>query len=214
LPIMWSPAMQAGADVMKRIATPMIGGVVTSAILELLIYPVIYILWRRRELTDKTEPTAPLLPPALAVSHQARQRFVKWIVLVIGVIAIFYGGKCAWQKMRSTKLAGAPFVTQTINDLTVSLSDPVGELRKGGNQVTLEFRDGNGQLVDVSNVKFSLEMNMPGMRIYPAATVARTNTPGQYRAKIKIDMSGDWNAKISFDGTRGQGQSSFSITAN
>src|ERR687891_1568703 len=46
LPIMWSPAMQAGADVMKRIATPMIGGVVTSAILELLIYPVIYVLWR------------------------------------------------------------------------------------------------------------------------------------------------------------------------
>jgi Cu(I)/Ag(I) efflux system membrane protein CusA/SilA len=37
LPIMWSPATQAGADVMKRIATPMIGGVITSAILELLI---------------------------------------------------------------------------------------------------------------------------------------------------------------------------------
>src|SRR5207247_7492038 len=37
LPIMWSPAMQAGADVMKRIATPMIGGVVSSAILNLLI---------------------------------------------------------------------------------------------------------------------------------------------------------------------------------
>ena len=36
LPIMWSPATQAGADVMKRIAAPMIGGVVTSAILELL----------------------------------------------------------------------------------------------------------------------------------------------------------------------------------
>jgi Cu(I)/Ag(I) efflux system membrane protein CusA/SilA len=55
LPIMWSPAMQAGADVMKRIATPMIGGVVTSAILELLIYPVIYVIWRRRELPDQTE---------------------------------------------------------------------------------------------------------------------------------------------------------------
>src|SRR5205814_7690320 len=55
LPIMWSPAMQAGADVMKRIATPMIGGVVTSAILELLIYPVLYVIWRRRELPE-TEP--------------------------------------------------------------------------------------------------------------------------------------------------------------
>src|SRR5205823_8739449 len=34
LPIMWSPALQAGADVMKRIAAPMIGGIVTSGILE------------------------------------------------------------------------------------------------------------------------------------------------------------------------------------
>jgi len=50
LPIMWSPALQAGADVMKRIATPMIGGVITSAILELLLYPVIYVLWRKRDL--------------------------------------------------------------------------------------------------------------------------------------------------------------------
>ncbi|MBM3840526.1 MAG: efflux RND transporter permease subunit [Verrucomicrobia bacterium] len=50
LPIMWSPATQAGADVMKRIAAPMIGGVVTSAILELLVYPVIYVIWRRRHL--------------------------------------------------------------------------------------------------------------------------------------------------------------------
>jgi len=50
LPILWSPVTQAGADVMKRIAAPMIGGVVTSAILELLIYPVIFVLWKSRGL--------------------------------------------------------------------------------------------------------------------------------------------------------------------
>ena len=50
LPILWSPVTQAGADVMKRIATPMIGGVVTSAILELMIYPVIFVIWRGRKL--------------------------------------------------------------------------------------------------------------------------------------------------------------------
>ena len=50
LPIMESPVTQAGADVMKRIAAPMIGGVITSAILELLLYPTIYMLWRRRHL--------------------------------------------------------------------------------------------------------------------------------------------------------------------
>jgi len=50
LPIMWSPTTQAGADVMKRIAAPMIGGVITSGILELLLYPAIFMIWRRRHL--------------------------------------------------------------------------------------------------------------------------------------------------------------------
>jgi Cu(I)/Ag(I) efflux system membrane protein CusA/SilA len=46
LPIMW--ATSAGADVMKRIAAPMLGGLVTSFLLELLVYPAIYKLWKRR----------------------------------------------------------------------------------------------------------------------------------------------------------------------
>jgi Cu(I)/Ag(I) efflux system membrane protein CusA/SilA len=44
LPIMWSSG--TGTDVMKRIAAPMIGGIITSFILELLIYPAIYTLWK------------------------------------------------------------------------------------------------------------------------------------------------------------------------
>src|SRR5204863_8098747 len=44
LPIMWSHG--AGADVMKRIATPMVGGVITSFLLELLLYPVIFTIWK------------------------------------------------------------------------------------------------------------------------------------------------------------------------
>jgi Cu(I)/Ag(I) efflux system membrane protein CusA/SilA len=44
LPIMWSSG--TGADVMKRIAAPMVGGVVTSFLLELLIYPAIYTIWK------------------------------------------------------------------------------------------------------------------------------------------------------------------------
>ncbi|MBE0502520.1 MAG: efflux RND transporter permease subunit [Desulfuromonadales bacterium] len=57
LPIMWSHG--AGADVMKRIAAPMVGGVVTSGIMELLVYPVIFYLWRGRSLKKSQEPTAP-----------------------------------------------------------------------------------------------------------------------------------------------------------
>ncbi len=47
LPIMWSTS--AGADVMKRIAAPMIGGLATSFVLELLVYPAIFKLWKKGE---------------------------------------------------------------------------------------------------------------------------------------------------------------------
>jgi len=50
LPIMWSTG--AGADLMKRVAAPMVGGLVTSFLLELLVYPAIYYLWRRKEVAD------------------------------------------------------------------------------------------------------------------------------------------------------------------
>src|SRR5512139_2567283 len=50
VPIMWSTS--AGADVMKRIAAPMIGGLVTSFLLELLVYPAVYKLWKGRGLAS------------------------------------------------------------------------------------------------------------------------------------------------------------------
>ncbi len=56
VPIMWSHG--AGADVMKRIAAPMIGGVVTSGIMELMVFPVIYFLWRGIGLKKDLTPTS------------------------------------------------------------------------------------------------------------------------------------------------------------
>lgn len=54
IPIMWS--IGAGSDVMKRIAAPMIGGLFTSFIMELLIYPVIFFMWKERKLTNLKNP--------------------------------------------------------------------------------------------------------------------------------------------------------------
>jgi len=53
LPIMWTTG--TGADVMKRIAAPMIGGMVTATILTLLVIPVIYALWRGRAVNRHQE---------------------------------------------------------------------------------------------------------------------------------------------------------------
>ena len=56
VPVLWSTGV--GADVMKRLAAPMVGGLVTSFILELLVYPAIFAIWKGRHL-----PAAPIDPP-------------------------------------------------------------------------------------------------------------------------------------------------------
>jgi Cu(I)/Ag(I) efflux system membrane protein CusA/SilA len=48
MPIMWSAG--TGADMMKRVVAPMVGGLATSFALELLVYPAVYLLWKRRSL--------------------------------------------------------------------------------------------------------------------------------------------------------------------
>ena len=55
---MWS--MGTGADMMKRIAAPMIGGLVTRFLLELLVYPAVYVLWKKKDVTDEDTITRPL----------------------------------------------------------------------------------------------------------------------------------------------------------
>src|SRR3990172_7797041 len=59
VPIMWSPG--TGADVMKRIAAPMIGGLTTSFILELAVYPVIFFLWKSSTLRKEAKKEERLL---------------------------------------------------------------------------------------------------------------------------------------------------------
>ena len=68
LPIMWSTG--TGADVMKRIAAPMVGGLVTSFLLELLVYPAIYLLWKQRGWLKAGKSSA-LYRPSIARRRRA-----------------------------------------------------------------------------------------------------------------------------------------------
>ena len=66
LPILW--ATGTGADLMKRIAAPMVGGLVTSFVLELLVYPAVYFLWKGPGLVEGPA-TAAAGAPDLAPAH-------------------------------------------------------------------------------------------------------------------------------------------------
>ena len=73
IPIMWSHG--AGADVMKRIAAPMVGGMVTSTLLTLVVIPAVYSLWRERELSKSAaERVLPVDARLVEASRVARDR--------------------------------------------------------------------------------------------------------------------------------------------
>ncbi|MBI3870455.1 MAG: CusA/CzcA family heavy metal efflux RND transporter [Verrucomicrobia bacterium] len=237
LPIMWSPTTQSGADVMKRIAAPMIGGVITSGILELLLYPVIFVLWRKRHLgTALARPAfvdvgsssavpigvTPSPSPSVAALAAAQPRpprsgRTNFIWLALLVVAVAVGGFFAWQKIGQDRGLGAavegqPFATQRVKDLTVSFIHPKGQLQNAMNDILMQFRDAaSGDLVDVGTVKFDLDMNMPGMVMHSGSTITPTGTPGQYRAQVKPDMGGDWMATLHYEGPHGNGSTSFSV---
>jgi len=70
IPLMW--ATGTGSDVWKRIAAPMIGGIFTSFVLELLVYPAIYEIWKwhfEMKRAYAKSPPAPLILPEAAPSH-------------------------------------------------------------------------------------------------------------------------------------------------
>jgi len=64
IPVLWSTG--TGADVMKRIAAPMVGGLITSFVLELLVYPAVFSIWKARRLPPDAD-----LPAATAASQAA-----------------------------------------------------------------------------------------------------------------------------------------------
>jgi len=59
LPILWGSGV--GSSVMRRIAAPMVGGMVTSALLTLVVIPAVYSLWRERRLADRGVGESPVI---------------------------------------------------------------------------------------------------------------------------------------------------------
>src|SRR4030095_895266 len=101
------------------------------------------------------------------------------------------------------------------NNLTVSLATSDGVLKHGDTEFTLSFNDAAGKTVDVGAV--ALVFHIPQMGTMQAmnysATFTPTETPGVYRGKANIQMAGEWQARITYEGPAGRGDTGFPVTA-
>ncbi len=239
LPIMWST--RVGAEVMKPLATPVLGGMISSLLHVLVVTPVIFCWLRERELRKESEAREspvdiaavtrvsgppspaedapgtrePLVSPALEESPHRRRGGLALLGVMVVVLAGLAFGLRAWLGPggADSGRSGAETPIQTVRsgELVITLMSADGTLGRSG-PFEIEFRSAaTGELVDVGVVRAAASMAMPGMAMTGGVEVEPTREAGRYRARGSYGMSGGWQMTLEWEGPAGRGSVSFEV---
>jgi copper/silver efflux system protein len=206
LPIMWSTSV--GADVMKPLATPVLGGMISSLIHVLIVTPVIFFSIRERQLGLQHD-SLPITAPHPGGGRRA-------VLTTVLLCAVAGGSFVAWRLTRpSATNAGTPTSgdgvvhTERSGGMDIVVLSPTGTFRSGRNTFTIEFRASSGALVDVGTVRVGANMTMPGMVMSGNVQVQPAGVPGRFTATAEFGMAGAWPISIEWNGPAGSGSAKF-----
>jgi Cu(I)/Ag(I) efflux system membrane protein CusA/SilA len=205
LPIMWSTSV--GAEVMKPLAAPVLGGMVSSLIHVLVVTPVIFFWIHERRLGLAPEAVTQVAGAPSRSGRRTVAAAVAGLAVVAAVIAwrLSLPGQGAPAALRAT-------VIQTVHakDLDIALLSETGALKQGRNQFFVEFRrTGSAAPVDVGTARANANMSMPGMAMSSGLRLQPTAVPGRYTATAEFGMAGTWRMSVEWDGPAGRGTASF-----
>jgi Cu(I)/Ag(I) efflux system membrane protein CusA/SilA len=206
LPIMWST--RVGAEVMKPLATPVLGGMASSLLHVLVVTPVIFFWIQERRLGLQLES----LPETESVPVNRRRVLVAAGALALLAVVTTVAWRVATRDHPSVTPQAAGSVVQIVRagDLDVVVLSESGALRTGRNTFTIEFRRaGTETLVDAGRVHASANMTMPGMAMSGNLQVMPSGVPGRYKATAEFGMAGAWPMAIEWDGPAGKGSVNF-----
>ena len=204
LPIMWSTSV--GAEVMKPLATPVLGGMISSLLHVLIVTPVIFFWIRERQLGLRGQ----VLPAPERAGGGPRW----WLVAGV-LVALVAAGVAGWRftgdRNRERAESAGTTVLQTVKagTLDIVLRSPDGALHNGRNSFIVEFRGADGQLRDVGTVQAAAHMAMPGMVMSGNLAVTPTAVKGRYAATAEFGMAGDWQLSLEWTGPAGHGTVEF-----
>jgi copper/silver efflux system protein len=197
LPIMWSHS--TGAEVMKPLATPVLGGMVSSLVLVLIVTPVVFYWLRERELR-RQEKQGVLEPTEEGHMKGSITAIVLGLVVATGALV---GSAGAAEKV---------IHTQKTKDAVVTLKSETGQWTKGKNSFALEITSPDGKPLDAGKVSLSASMAMPGMApMVTGATLTPDKTLGRYVGTISFPDGGARQVTVSWDGSVGTGSARFSV---
>ena len=209
LPIMWST--RVGAEVMKPLATPVLGGMVSSLVHVLIVTPVLFTWLRERQLGLQHQPLTDV------ERHPVDWRRMAMALALSGLVAA--GSWMVWRAVRqgdgSSERAEGGSVLHRLRsgEVEILVLSPTGALQRGRSAFTIEFRSPrDGTLVDAGTVRARANMTMPGMVMPGGMQVRATDVAGRYEATAEFSMSGSWPMAIDWDGPAGRGSVSFEGT--
>jgi Cu(I)/Ag(I) efflux system membrane protein CusA/SilA len=215
MPILWASSTSIGADVMKRIAAPMVGGLVTSFFLELTIYPAVYAVWKRVEMegwpalvrrADRGEVDGARLSPAWRGAGIA-----SFLVLAATLGLVWVQGGSAGSDVMSARIVAE----ESQNGISLTVRHPDGAFRSGANRFGVRIADAEtGTPLDATRAAVGLFM--PAMGAMPPMAATADMTPagsGEWTGEVSIPMIGEWRVTVEVDGPDGSREVTFSTVA-
>jgi len=111
--------------------------------------------------------------------------------------------------------SGKTIKSVTLGNLSATLSNRTGQLKPGNQEVMLTFTDSSGKPVDVGAVSLNFHMAQMGTMAEMNNTTAftTTGTPGIYRGRVNIEVAGEWQGQLAYEGPAGNGKTTFTVTA-
>ncbi len=111
--------------------------------------------------------------------------------------------------------SGKTIKSVTLGNLSATLSNRTGQLKPGNQEVMLTFTDSSGKPVDVGAVSLNFHMAQMGTMAEMNDTTAftTTGTPGIYRGRVNIEVAGEWQGQLAYEGPAGNGKTTFTVTA-
>lgn len=135
------------------------------------------------------------------------------IVITIALSAVFAIAACGSKTGTDGSVAGKVIKTVPVGNLTATLANDSGVLKRGNQELTISFTDASGKLVDVGALSLNFHMDQMGTMsaMNDSATFTTTSTPGVVRGKVNIEVGGEWQAQLAYEGSAGKGKTTFSV---
>src|SRR6266851_6679382 len=136
-------------------------------------------------------------------------------IAFLSIVALIIAAACSSKKAGNVSIpSGKTIKTATVGNLTATLSNSTGQLKLGDQEVMLDFTDSSGKPVDVGAVSLNFHMAQMGpmTEMNDATSFTTTGTPGVYRGKVNIEVAGEWQGQLAYEGPAGSAKTAITVT--